>query len=162
MRPEVFWIRAPLAGRLAIMPRPRAGEWLAGEIIGWQAEGIDTIVSLLEVTEISELGLEREAELSREHGMAFISFPIPDRGLPASLRDAKTLAQAIASQVREGKAIAIHCRAGIGRSSLIAAGVLIYSGLSADDALRLITVARGIDVPDTQAQRAWVVAFSGA
>ena len=108
------------------MPRPRAGEWLDDEIIGWQMEGIDTVVSLLELAEISELGLEREAELSREHGIEFISFPIPDRGLPASLPDATTLAQAVALQVREGKAVAIHCRAGIGRSSLIAAGVLSH------------------------------------
>src|SRR6266849_3847647 len=131
MRPEVFWIHARLAGRLAIMLRPRAGEWLDDEITGWQTEGIDTVVSLLEPDEISELGLEREAELSREHGIEYISFPIPDRGLPASLRDATALAQIVALQVREGKAVAIHCRAGIGRSSLIAAGVLICSGLSA-------------------------------
>ena len=162
MRPEVFWIRAPLMGRLAIMPRPRAGEWLDDEIIGWQTEGIDTVVSLLELAEISELGLEREAELSQESGIEFISFPIPDRGLPASLPDATTLAQAMALQVREGKAVAIHCRAGIGRSSLIAAGVLICSGLSADDAFRLISIARGIDVPDTEAQREWVMAFGEA
>jgi protein-tyrosine phosphatase len=162
MRPEVFWIRAPLMGRLAIMPRPRAGEWLDDEVIGWQTEGIDTVVSLLELAEISELGLEREAELSQESGIEFISFPIPDGGLPASLPDATTLAQAVALQVREGKAVAIHCRAGIGRSSLIAAGVLICSGLSADDAFRLIGVARGIDVPDTEAQREWVVAFGKA
>jgi protein-tyrosine phosphatase len=162
MRPEVFWIRAPLMGRLAIMPRPRAGDWLDDEIVGWQTEGIDTVVSLLELAEISELGLEREAELSRERGIEFISFPIPDRGLPASLRDATTLKQAVASQVREGKAVAIHCRAGIGRSSLIAAGVLICSGVSADDAFRLISAARGIEVPDTEAQRKWVMAFGKA
>jgi protein-tyrosine phosphatase len=162
MRPDVFWIGAPLMGRLAIMPRPRAGEWLDDEIIGWQTDGIDTVVSLLERAEISELGLEREAELAREHEFEFISFPIPDRGLPASLRDATTLAQTVAGQVREGKAVAIHCRAGIGRSSLIAAGVLICSGLSADDAFRLIRIARGIDVPDAEAQRAWVIAFGEA
>jgi protein-tyrosine phosphatase len=162
MRSDVFWIRAPLMGRLAIMARPRAGEWLEDEIIGWQMEGVDTVVSLLEPAEISELGLENEAELSQEHGIEFISFPIQDRGLPASLRDATTLAQAVAHQVRQGKAVAIHCRAGIGRASLIAAGVLICSGLSADDAFRLISVARGIDVPDTEAQREWVVAFEKA
>jgi protein-tyrosine phosphatase len=162
MRPDVFWIHAPLMGRLAIMPRPRAGEWLEDEIIGWQMEGIDTVVSLLELAEISELGLEREAELSREHGIEFICFPIPDRGLPTSLRDAATLAQTVALQVREGRAVAIHCRAGIGRSSLIAAGVLICSGLSADDAFRLISIARGIDVPDTEAQREWAMAFGEA
>jgi protein-tyrosine phosphatase len=162
MRPDMFWIHAPLMGRLAIMPRPRAGEWLDDEIIGWRTEGIDTVVSLLELAEISELGLEREAELSREHGIEFISFPIRDRGLPASLRDATTLVQTVAHQVRKGKAVAIHCRAGIGRSSLIAAGVLICSGLSADEAFRLISIARGVDVPDTEAQREWVMAFGKA
>src|SRR5215470_19441079 len=159
MRPDVFWIHVPLVGRLAIMPRPRAGEWLDDKIIGWQTEGIDTVVSLLEHAEISDLGLEREAELSREHGIEFISFPIPDRGLPASLRDATALAETVALQVGKGKAVAIHCRAGIGRSSLIAAGVLICSGLRADNALQLISIARGIDVPDTDAQRDWVIAF---
>jgi len=28
MRPDEFWIHAPLIGRLAMMHRPRAGEWL--------------------------------------------------------------------------------------------------------------------------------------
>jgi hypothetical protein len=44
----------------------------------------------------------------------------------------------------------IHCQARMGRSSLIAAGVVIYAGLSADDASRLITVVRGIDVSDAE------------
>jgi len=91
--------------------------------------------------------------------MEFISFPIPDRGLPTSLRDATVLAKSVALQVRDGRAVAIHCRAGIGRSSLVAAGVLICSGVTAEDALRLITAARGIDVPDTEAQREWVMAL---
>src|SRR5260370_37367136 len=91
MRPDVFWIHAPLMGRLAIMPRPRAGEWLEDEIIGWQTEGIDTVVSLLDLAEISELGLEREAVHSRQHGIALICFPIPDTGLPTSLRVATKL-----------------------------------------------------------------------
>jgi len=144
------------------MPRPRAGEWLDDEITGWHTEGIDTVVSLLELAEASELGLEGEGELCREHGIEFISFPIVDRGSPASWRDARALAQSLELQLREGKAVAIHCRAGIGRSSLIAAGVLICSGLRADDALRLISLARGIEVPDTQAQREWVIAFGEA
>jgi protein-tyrosine phosphatase len=66
------------------------------------------------------------------------------------LRAVGTLAQAIASQVREGKAVVIRCQARMGRSSLIAAGVVIYPGLSADDAPRLITVVQGIDVSDAE------------
>jgi hypothetical protein len=52
--------------------------------MGWKAAGLDVVVSLLEPDEISELGLRREAELCRAQGIAFISFPIADRGLPKS------------------------------------------------------------------------------
>jgi len=47
MRPQVYWINLPMAGRLAIMARPRAGDWLDDEISGWRVQGIDTVVSLL-------------------------------------------------------------------------------------------------------------------
>jgi hypothetical protein len=59
MRTEVFWIHAPLLGRLAIMPRPRAGEWLDDEVVGWRAEGVDTVVSLLELSEILDWSRKR-------------------------------------------------------------------------------------------------------
>jgi hypothetical protein len=60
MFPRVYWIHAPKAGRLAIMPRPRAGDWLEDEIASWKEAGIDTVVSLLEREEIAELGLDRK------------------------------------------------------------------------------------------------------
>lgn len=57
MRPNVYWVDLPASGRLAIMPRPRAGDWLDKEIAGWRAEGIHVVVSLLEAEEVAELGL---------------------------------------------------------------------------------------------------------
>ena len=54
MRPEVYWIELPADIRLAIMPRPRAGDWLDGEIAGWRAEEIDVIVSFLEAEEVEK------------------------------------------------------------------------------------------------------------
>ncbi len=113
MRPDIHWIETPAAQRLAIMARPRAGDWLDDEIVGWRREGVDVVVSLLEAEEIGELGLRREAELCRTQAIEFISFPIPDRGAPASLQETASLAQSLARQLSEGKAVAIHCRAGI-------------------------------------------------
>jgi hypothetical protein len=101
MRPQVYWIDLPMAGRLAIMARPRAGDWLDDEISGWRFQGIDTVTTLLEEEEVSELGLQREAGLCRELGMEFLSFPIPDRGVPESLRDAVGLAQALSTRIGE-------------------------------------------------------------
>jgi Cyclin-dependent kinase inhibitor 3 (CDKN3) len=159
MRPQVYWINLPMAGRLAIMGRPRAGDWLDDEISGWRAQGIDIVISLLEQEEVSELGLQREAGLCRDQGMEFLSFPIPDRGVPQSLRDAVALARAVSTKIGEGSAIAVHCRAGIGRSSLIAACALVCSGSDPAAAFEVIGKARGVSIPDTEGQRDWVTAF---
>jgi protein-tyrosine phosphatase len=159
MRSEVYWIDQPLSGRLAIMARPRAGDWLDDEIARWRAEGIDIVVSLLEREEVNELGLQGEEDLCRKSGMTFVSFPIRDRDTPGSFRDTATLARLISSRLDEGLAIAIHCRAGIGRSSLVAACALICLGTDAAAAFDRIGHARGVGVPDTEAQRAWVGAF---
>ena len=51
----------------------------------------------------------------------------------------------------------IHCRAGIGRSSLLAAAVLRVEGRTADEAWQRITEARGLPVPDTDEQRDFLV-----
>ena len=160
MIPKAYWIEAPLDGRLAIVPRPRAGDWLVDEIAGWQAEGIDLVVSLLEPEEVADLGLHDEAGLCNSYTMEFISFPIPDRGVPPSWPAASALARLLASKVTQGKTIAIHCRAGIGRSSVIAACALVCLGTAPDRAFEMIARARGVEMPDTEEQQAWVWAFA--
>jgi protein-tyrosine phosphatase len=147
-------------GRLAIAARPRAGDWLIDAISGWKAEGVDLVVSLLEPDEVHELALQQEPELCRSHGMTFISFPIADRGVPESRRDVTQLARSLATELSEGRAIVIHCRAGIGRSSMIAACTMICAGVGATDAFSRIEAARGVRVPDTDEQRDWVMAFA--
>ncbi|MBV9637778.1 MAG: dual specificity protein phosphatase family protein [Methylobacteriaceae bacterium] len=147
---------------MAIMARPRAGEWLDDEMSGWRAEGIDAVVSLLQAEEVRDLGLECEADICRRAGMEFISFPIPDRGVPPSMAEAAALANGIVERLRAGQAVAVHCRAGIGRASLVAACTLVVSGSDSASAFDLIARVRGVDVPDTQEQRDWVAAFGKA
>lgn len=156
---RLHWIETRVAGRIAIMARPRADAWLEAEINEWKNAGVDVAVSLLENEEVSDLGLQREAELCRSRGIGFISFPIPDRGLPESRREASQIAHSLAAGLRDGRSIAIHCRAGIGRSSEIATCALICCGIEAEEALAQIRASRGLIVPDTDAQREWVVAF---
>jgi hypothetical protein len=162
MHSQVYWVNLPMNGRLVIMARPRAEDWLDDEISGWRAEGIEIVVSLLEREEVSELGLQREADLCQEQGMEFVSFPIPDRGVPESLHDTIALVREIATKIGKGRAVAVHCRAGIGRSSLIAACALVYSGSAPETAFEMIGEARGVGVPDTEGQREWVRAFRDA
>jgi protein-tyrosine phosphatase len=162
MLTRVYWIQAAKAGRLAIMPRPRGGDWLEDEIASWQEAGIDTVVSLLERQEIAQLGLDREAKLCGDRNIEFISFPIPDRGVPESLRDATALFGQVCARLASGKAVAVHCRAGIGRSAVVAACLLTSLGYDVSEAFSMIGASRGVPVPDTDEQRDWVISFQNA
>lgn len=159
MLSDIYWVKADLAGRLAIMARPRAGDCLEDEIDNWRKAGIDCVVSLLEPVESQELELAAEERLCRDRQISFISFPIPDRQVPELKREALVLVEDLAQALRTGRSLAIHCRAGIGRSGLIAACVLGRLGFDVSHAFTLISRARGVQVPDTEEQRSWVGTF---
>ena len=156
MTPDLFWIPGPWPGRLAITNRPRGGDWLEDEIRGWRDAGVEVVVSLLEGDEERDLQLREEGRLAEAAGIDFISFPIPDRGVPGSLHEAASMLRRLTRALAEGKSVAVHCRQGIGRSALIAAGMLVASGMDARGALDMISSARGIKVPETAEQRRWV------
>ena len=82
MRTELYWIETVGPGRLAVMPRPRGGDWLEGEILGLKDDGVDIIVSMLTPEEEVYLELEREGATARRQGLTFYSHPVWDRGIP--------------------------------------------------------------------------------
>src|SRR6266567_4478713 len=75
---QPYWITS----QLAIVPRPRGGDWLSDEMLALRQAGIDVVVSMLQEEEARELGLDREASSAQEKGLQFINFPVPDRGVP--------------------------------------------------------------------------------
>ena len=156
MKPNLYWIPGPWRGQLAIASRPRGGDWLELDADGWRQAGIDVIVSLLEEDEAGQLGLAAEAEAAEAVGVRFISFPISDRGVPASATAAVSTIAAISDALERGANVAVHCRQGVGRSGLIAAAVLASSGLDPDRAIEIVSTARGQAVPETADQRLWV------
>jgi protein-tyrosine phosphatase len=160
IQPDVFWVREIEDLRLAIMPRPRNGEWLADEIAGWHRMGLHSVVSLLEIEESRELGLADEESLCHATGLQFVSFPIPDRGIPLNQKVFAELVDDLAERLRSGDSVGIHCRAGIGRSGLLGACVLGAFGVSPESAFAILSRARGVTVPDTDAQADWVRHFS--
>jgi hypothetical protein len=57
---DPFWIETGNQLRLAIVPRPRSGDWLDDEAILMKKAGIDIFVSMLQPQEASELGLRQK------------------------------------------------------------------------------------------------------
>lgn len=155
-KPELFQIPGPWRGHLAVIPRPRGGDWLDDEAKRWRCGDIDVVVSLLEDDEAAQLDLQDERAAAESCGIQFISFPIPDRGVPASTRAALSLIANISSALEKGKNVVVHCRQSIGRAGLIAAGALIASGSAPDEAINTVSAARGLSVPETTEQVDWL------
>jgi protein-tyrosine phosphatase len=159
VRAELYPITDCPAGRLALMPRPRAGDWLEDEAQSWRRQGLDVVVSLLEDSEVDELGLADEAKACERAALRFVRFPIPDRGVPASEAAASDLVSALAAELRAGRGVGIHCRIGVGRSASLAVCVLAALGVAVEAAWVSVQRSRGLSVPDTPAQRAWVAGW---
>jgi protein-tyrosine phosphatase len=83
-----------------------------------------------------------------------VPIPIPDLDVPDIAAVLPEL-QRLADQFRDGAHIITHCRFGIGRSSLLAAAILVLDGATPDDVWHQIELARGHTVPDTATQRHW-------
>jgi protein-tyrosine phosphatase len=155
-----FWVETGTEVRVAIVPRPRGNDWLADELSQMKAAGVDVLVSMLQPAEAAELGLSAEAELCAAGGIEFRSFPIPDRETPPSTAAFAEFLKELQAQVHAGRSVAVHCRASIGRSSLLLAALLTAEGLTPDDAFKRLASARGVQVPDTLDQILWVERFA--
>ena len=156
MGPTFYEIQLIGSGFLAVIAKPVAGEWIDEEFAGLYEAGLRQVLSLLEKHEAYELGLSQEKELCEKHGLAFVSYPIPDRGLPASTSGFADLTRTIYRDLEGGRSTVIHCRTSIVRTGLVTAGVLLHAAFDVDDAFQHITDRRGVEVPDTQQQRDWL------
>jgi len=156
MQPDIFFIPVDASGRLAQMPHPRTGNRLKIELTALRDRGVDRLVSLLAKKEADALGLHNEGAQFERLGGRFSHFPIRDLSPPMQGEVFFDLADTLLAEIRSGATIAIHCRAGIGRSTLLSCSVLCALGRTVDDALALIALHRGLPVPDTEEQAQWL------
>ena len=155
MRPALFTISRAGRGRLSTVARPRGGDWLTDEFGDLAAVGVNVVVSLLTDAEAAELDLRHEADAAQAVGIEFLRLPTPDRQVPD--RDATlALGRLLVRRLEAGANVAVHCRQGIGRSSTLAAAVLVLEGADAADAWDRVSAARGLSVPDTDEQREFI------
>jgi protein-tyrosine phosphatase len=115
--------------------------------------GIDVLVSMLTEEESNELGLDKESDKCAAAAIKFVNLPSPDRSVPSNTDDFLRCVEQLAEMVRDGRSLAVHCRASIGRSSVLAVSVLVRLGWDANEAFNAVESARGCSIPDTPEQR---------
>ena len=84
-------------------------------------KNIDVILCLLEWSEFDKLNLLDYPSFVQKRGILFYHFPIPDMSIPQSLMETNNMVKFVNRETKNGRKILIHCRAGMGRSPLIAA-----------------------------------------
>jgi protein-tyrosine phosphatase len=152
-------VDGPWSGKLAIAARPRGGDWLEDEIEAWQRLGVAAIVSLLTAEEERDLDLTKESAAARSRGVGFLSLPIPDREVPASESEVTAMLARLHEILASGQSAVIHCRQGIGRAGLLASCMLVFEGKPPLEAIEAVSQARGVEIPETPDQRAWVLNY---
>lgn len=128
MRPTIYTVETDGPGVLSTMAKPRGGDWLDDEMTGPADLGVNALVCLLTDAELTDLDLEGEGSAAQQAGLTFLQLPIADRGLPE--RDAfRPVVATLVTARRRNEHVVVHCRFGIGRSSLLAAAVLGAEGV---------------------------------
>lgn len=156
LRATIFPITTAVPNRIAIVARPRGGDWLCDEVSALARAGIDVLVSMLTVEETNELGLRQESDECAAAAMTFVNLPITDRSVPSDRDEFFRSVEQLAQMVRGGRFLAVHCRASIGRSSILAVSLLARLGWDLNQAFATVEAARGCSIPDTPEQRQWV------
>ena len=158
MRLDLYEIPTGGFGRLATMARPAGDAWLPDEMSELARVGVTDLVSHLGEYEAFALGLAEEANAAAAAGLRFHWFPIADGAVPEQ-PEFDAFIDTLVPRVREGGFLVVHCRGGIGRSSITAAAILVRLGMTPGDAIKSIANARGFPVPDTMEQYDFVMSL---
>ncbi|MCF6300069.1 MAG: tyrosine-protein phosphatase [Proteobacteria bacterium] len=139
-------------GNIIMMPKPPKGDHLGHFTAFLKQQGVNQVVSLLEPLESQQFGLVSHAMLCEGEDIEHHNFPIKDHGIPLDVQKFLGLIEQLANALDQGQTIAFHCFAGIGRTGLTAASVMIHLGHDLDVALIQLSKARGLRVPETLQQ----------
>ena len=139
-----------MALRSVVLPESAAGSlWLGsmpGRFQSWSSftteaerSGLGLVVCLTPKPELAELSPDYHAALARGRlPFRWLHVPMRNFGLPEDPPAFRRDIGAIADTIREGKAVLLHCAAGLGRTGTAAACVLKALGLDAHEALQRV------------------------
>jgi len=152
---RVDTLDVPGGGRLLLSAFPGSPDHLQALVDA----GAALLLGLTAHEEMAALGLPAAtlAERCARLGMAWHHIPIPDMGVAeaAARRDWPRLGPRIHGLLDADRAVALHCRMGLGRTGTLAAIVLVERGLGPAQAIAAVRRARPGSI-ETAAQERWI------
>ncbi|HUA88213.1 MAG TPA: ADP-ribosylglycohydrolase family protein [Steroidobacteraceae bacterium] len=152
-----YWV---LPGRVLAGEHPASAnpELSAQRLQALQEAGVGCFIDLTGPQESTEYAQ------ALAPGTAYHRFGIPDHGVPQSPALMARVLDTVHAAVRTGTTVYVHCRAGIGRTGLVAGCLLAESGFAAEAAIEELNrlwqaSARSrqwASIPETEEQSAYV------
>ena len=143
---RISWLRHhSFAGAIGLTRLP--GAWfnsLETDLEAIRASGASTLVSLVGDPELGRTGAEDFGASVAAAGLAWHHLPIRDFGVPdAPFETAWAVSgPALRQRLAAGEKVVLHCFAGLGRSGLVAARLLIELGEAPSQAIDRVRAAR--------------------
>jgi ADP-ribosyl-[dinitrogen reductase] hydrolase len=122
-----------------------------------QVWGASAVLSLVEPHEFDRLGVPDFAQAIALTPLQWLQVPITDMATPgpASLAAWRAQGPALLQALNSGQRVLVHCAAGLGRTGMLVAKLLVLNGVRADEAIAQVRRARPGTI-ETEAQADWV------
>jgi protein-tyrosine phosphatase len=147
-----------VAGRLHLSACPGTWEGTADraavrrDLATIAASGARLLVTLVEAAELPLSLADWRAETAAA-GLDLLHLPIADFGVPDAAFEAVWREVGLAERLARGETVALHCRAGLGRTGTIAARLVAEAaGLDADAAIAQVRHDHAAEAVETAAQ----------
>jgi len=136
-------------GELAAMPLPGGRRALGEDVSFLEHEGIRTLVSLTDEPP--------NTEVFAVTSIGQVHIPVPDFTAP-SIEQIVGFVAVVRDSAAQGKAVGVHCTAGLGRSGTMAAAYLVAQGTPALDAIATLRQLRPGSI-ETKAQEVAIIRY---
>jgi len=128
-------------------PNAMTGAWdrdLPTDIRAIRDWGGNMVITMLEPSEMQDLGVTALGQEVATHGMEWLHMPmvndtVPNRSFMALWHKHR---EAVHAQLDRGGNVFIHCMGGIGRTSTLAAMILVERGFTPQEAIDRVSMAR--------------------
>jgi len=147
-------------GSLHVMAAPKARQ-LHNHIRFLKMNGITKVLCLMEPDEMERVNIGAEEQTCLHEGIKYENFPIVDHSVTERDR-LQAMLKRVLEEIRAGENLVVHCFAGIGRTGIVSCGLLIEDGMTAEEAIDLVSEKRHLKVPETSEQTQFVKDYADA